>query len=60
MLVFEIPVSIATRSEKLHPDKEKMRLFILEMRAKGMSYRKIADVLGIHWTRVGQILRLKF
>jgi hypothetical protein len=29
------------------------------MRADDMSYRQIAAALDIHWTRVGQILRLK-
>jgi hypothetical protein len=27
------------------------------LRADGQSYREIGAALGIHWTRVGQILR---
>jgi len=27
------------------------------MRERGMSYREIGAALGIHWTRVGQIMR---
>ena len=27
------------------------------MRRRGMSYRQIADAVGLHWTRVGQIVR---
>jgi hypothetical protein len=26
------------------------------MREHGMSYRKISAALGIHWTRVGQLI----
>jgi transposase len=25
--------------------------------AQGMSYRRIAQAVGIHWTRVGQIIK---
>ncbi len=27
------------------------------MRAQGMSYQEIGDVIGLHWTRVGQLLK---
>jgi DNA-directed RNA polymerase specialized sigma24 family protein len=29
---------------------------ILDLRAQGMSYRQIAEVVGLHFTRVQQIL----
>jgi hypothetical protein len=29
------------------------------MLQQGISYRKIGAVLGIHWTRVGQIARME-
>lgn len=28
-----------------------------DMQASGMSYREIGAVLGIHWTRVGQVAK---
>ena len=59
MLAFDIVVPLATRSEQLHPDKENLRLMILDMCAQGMSYREISAALGIYCTRVGQILRRK-
>ena len=30
---------------------------ILALRAEGLSYRTIAREVGLHWTRVGQILK---
>jgi DNA-directed RNA polymerase specialized sigma24 family protein len=30
---------------------------ILALRAAGWSYREIAREVGLHWTRVGQILK---
>jgi DNA-directed RNA polymerase specialized sigma24 family protein len=30
---------------------------ILALRAQGWSYRQIAAEVGLHWTRVGQIVR---
>jgi hypothetical protein len=47
----------STESDLRHPDKEQLRADILVMRAKGMSYRKIGLALGIHWTRVQQIVK---
>jgi DNA-directed RNA polymerase specialized sigma24 family protein len=29
----------------------------MQLRAQGWSYREIAREVGLHWTRVGQILR---
>jgi DNA-binding CsgD family transcriptional regulator len=39
-----------------NPDKAQLRADILAMLQQGMSYRKIGAALGIHWTRVQQIV----
>jgi hypothetical protein len=48
---------VSTESDLRHPDKEQLRADILAMLQRGMSYRKIGTILGIHWTRVGQIAK---
>jgi transposase len=40
-----------------NPDKAQLRTDILAMRADGMSYRQIARAVGLHWTRVQQIVK---
>lgn len=57
ILRFDIPLPASTESDLRHPDKQQLRADILVMRAKGMSYRKIGLALGIHWTRVQQIVK---
>lgn len=52
-----IPIPQSTQSNHLHPDKVQLRSNVLDMRANGMSYREIADVVGLHWTRVQQIVK---
>jgi DNA-directed RNA polymerase specialized sigma24 family protein len=37
-------------------DKAKVRETIFKLRAEGLSYREIAKVIGLHFTRVRQIL----
>jgi hypothetical protein len=54
---FDIPLSPSTESSLRNPDKEQLRADILILLQKGMSYRQIGIVLGIHWTRVGQIFK---
>ena len=54
---FDVPVAPSTSSDLCHPDKHLLRATILAMREQGMSYRQIGKALGIHWTRVGQIIR---
>jgi hypothetical protein len=49
-------IAIATQR---NPDKQLLRTSILDLRAQGMSYREIAQVVGLHWTRVGQIARME-
>lgn len=41
----------------LNVDKALLRRRVLELRQQGMSYRQIGAALGIHWTRVGQIVK---
>ena len=54
---FEIPVPLSTTNNLKHPDKLKLRNMIFDLLDQGMSYRAIAAVLGIHWTRVEQIVK---
>ena len=37
-------------------DKDALRDHIIALRGQGLSYREIAQEIGLHWTRVGQIL----
>jgi hypothetical protein len=53
---FDIPAPLSTESDLRNSDKEQLLADILAMLQRGMSYRKIGAVLGIHWTRVGQIV----
>ena len=57
LLGFEVDAPEATVSKERNPDKGQLRAEILAMRDRGMSYRKIGERLGIHWTRVGQIVK---
>jgi hypothetical protein len=57
ILRFDIPLPTSTESDLRNPDKEKLRTDILAMRANGMSYRQIAREVGLHWTRVQQIVK---
>jgi hypothetical protein len=59
ILHFDIPLPASTESDLRNPDKTQLRTDILTMLQQGMSYRKIGAVLGIHWTRVGQIARME-
>lgn len=47
----------STESDLRNPDKEQLRADIIAMLQRGMSYRKIGAMFGIHWTRVGQIAK---
>jgi hypothetical protein len=40
-----------------YPNKAKLKKTILALRAAGWSYRQIGREVGLHWTRVGQILK---
>jgi hypothetical protein len=57
ILRFAIPLPASTESDLRNPDKERLRADILAMRTQGMSYRQIARAVGLHWTRVQQIVK---
>jgi len=52
-----MPETASTASNRLNGNKALLREKVLEMRQRGMSYRQIADAVGLHWTRVGQIVK---
>ncbi len=54
---FAIPLPESTKTRTRIPDKAQLRAAILAMMEQGMSYRAIGAALGIHWTRVGQVVR---
>lgn len=56
---FAISVPQSTASRARNPDKPQLRATILAMIEQGMSYRAIGAVLGIHWTRVGQVVKCR-
>ena len=54
---FEVAYSEVVIATKRNPDKERLRDIVQGMREQGMSYREIAQVVGLHWTRVEQIIK---
>ena len=52
-----IPVPQSTISEQAHPDKKQLRSNIRTMHEQGMSYREIAQEVGLHWTHIQQIVK---
>ena len=48
-------IAIATQR---NPDKELLWTTVLGLREQGMSYREIAQAVGLHWTRIQQIVKL--
>lgn len=56
---FEIPLPPSTMADLKYPDKKQLREAIVSLRAAGWSYREIGREVGLHWTRVGQILKNK-
>lgn len=59
ILQFDIPLSASTESDLCNPDKDALHQTILDLRANGMSYRQIDEIVGLHWTRVSQIARME-
>ena len=57
MLDFPIPQSLSAITDQRYPDKQQLNEMILELYEQGMSYREVGVMLGIHWTRIGQILK---
>ena len=57
MLNFEIPLPQSTVTKLSFSDKALLRTLVLKMHEQGMSYREIGKALGLHWTRVRQLVR---
>jgi hypothetical protein len=53
---FPIPLPISTQSDHLNPDKAKLREIIFDLRSQGWSFRQIAQEVGLHWTRIQQLV----
>ena len=58
MLNFEIPLPQSTVTKLSFSDKDFLRTLVLEIHEQKMSYREIGRALGMHWTRVNQIVKL--
>jgi len=56
---FAIPPPTSTLAREIWPDKQALRDRITELRADGLSFRRISAMIGLHWTRVAQILKGK-
>lgn len=50
-------MSASESGKQRNPDKTKLKETIMALREMGWSYRQIGREVGLHWTRVGQILR---
>jgi hypothetical protein len=55
-LDFALPLPASTITNQQVSDKAKVRETIFQLRAEGLSYREIAKVVGLHFTRIRQIL----
>ena len=55
-LKFEMPLPQSNVTKLSFSDKALLRTLVFEMYEQKMSYRKIGKALGLHWTRVHQIL----
>ena len=53
---FYISKPLSTINSLHHTDKAQLRATIFALRAQGLSYRQIAREIGLHWTRVQQIV----
>jgi DNA invertase Pin-like site-specific DNA recombinase len=56
-LDFALPLPASTITNQQVSDKAKVRETIFQLRAEGLSYREIAKVIGLHFTRVRQIIK---
>jgi hypothetical protein len=56
-LEFALPLPASTITNQQVSDKAKVRETIFQLRAEGLSYREIANVVGLHFTRIRQILK---
>lgn len=44
-------------AKKRNPDKQQLRETILKLRNQEMSYRPIAQAVGVHYTRLQQVVK---
>ena len=58
-LEFDIEIPDSTISRDRNPDKVVLRERIFQLRAEGSSFREIAREVGLHWTRIQQIVNGK-
>jgi hypothetical protein len=57
ILNFEIALPQSTVTKLSFSDKALLSTVVLEMREQSMSYREIGKALGLHWTRMHQIVK---
>ena len=57
MLNFEILLPLSTVTKVSFSDKALLSTLVLDMHEQGMSYRELGRALGLHWTRVHQIVK---
>jgi hypothetical protein len=50
-------IGISAVVYRRHPDKAQLKETILALRAARWSYREIGREVGVHFTRIGQILK---
>jgi hypothetical protein len=56
-LEFALPLPASINTNQQVSDKAKVRETIFKLRAEGLSYREIANVIGLHFTRIRQIIK---
>jgi hypothetical protein len=56
-LEFDLPVPPSAAANQRYPDKAQLKETVLALREMGWSYRQIGREVGLHWTRVGQIVK---
>jgi hypothetical protein len=56
-LDFALPLPASINTNQQVSDKAKVRETIFQLRAEGLSYREIANVVGLHFTRIRQIIK---
>lgn len=53
---FNVLLSGNASALQRHPNKAQVREVILTLRENNLSYREISRIVGLHWTRVAQIV----
>jgi hypothetical protein len=54
---FRVAISAYVQSRWRHPNKNTLRELVQQLRNSGLSVREIAAEVGLHWTRVGQLVK---